>query len=106
LQGLDQLWFELRNCGRTSGFFELLSYEALLRLAPMVDGLPKVMALTVDLHKDRVEMSPPAARSHALDAAFPDLPSEHRTEPMPPKSDRLMTDSEAAFAKQIFYILE
>ena len=46
-----------------------LRLEALQALALVIDCLPQVAALVVDLHEHLVELSAPAARSHALDFA-------------------------------------
>ena len=37
-----------------------------------------------------------------MNALFPDLRGEHRTEPVPPVPDRLVADVDATFEKQIF----
>ncbi len=36
----------------------------------MVDGPPKIVPLPVDLYENLVEVPPPPARPHSLDAAF------------------------------------
>ena len=48
----------------------------------------------------------PVARPNALNPALPDLGCEHRTKPMPPVSDRLVADLNAALVQQIFNIPE
>ncbi len=70
----------------------------------MIDGPPKVMSLTVDLHEHLVQMPPPPAGFHSGNPPFSDLRRKHRTEPMPPVSHSLMTDIDAAFVQQIFDI--
>ena len=37
-----------------------------------------------------------------MNASFPDLRGEHRTEPVPPEPDRLVADIDATFEQQIF----
>jgi len=44
--------------------------------ADTVDGAPKVVPFAANLHKNLVEVSPPEARPHTLDAAFADFRSE------------------------------
>jgi hypothetical protein len=50
-----------------------LRHEALEHLAFVADGPAEIVALTVDLHENVVEMPSPVARPNALDAAFPDF---------------------------------
>ena len=70
----------------------------------MIDGPPKVVPLTVDLHEHLVQMPAPPAGFHARNPALSDLGREHRAEPMPPVSHRFMADIDAAFVQQIFDI--
>ena len=72
----------------------------------MIDGAPQVVTLAIDLHEDLVEMPTPVAGFHALDPALPDLRSEHRPEPMPPKSDRLVANVDAPLVQQVFDVPE
>jgi hypothetical protein len=37
-----------------------------------------------------------------MNASFPDLRREHRTEPIPPEPNRLMANIDATFEQQIF----
>ncbi len=62
------------------------------------------MPLAVDLHEHLVQMPAPLAGFHARNPPFSDLGREHRTEPMPPKSDGFMADIDAALMQQIFHI--
>ena len=39
-----------------------------------------------------------------MNAPFPDLRGEHRTDPVPPASNRLMTDIDATLEQQIFHL--
>jgi hypothetical protein len=70
----------------------------------MINGPPKIVSLTVDLHENLVKVPLPVARFHPFDPAFPDLVREHRPKTLPPKPDRLMTDFYTAFVEQIFDI--
>lgn len=83
-----------------------LGDKASQHLSFVIDGSPKVMPLTVDLHENLVEMPLPAARSQPLNAAPPDLGCEHRVEPMPPVAHRFMADIDAAFVQQILHVSE
>lgn len=68
----------------------------------MIYGAPQVMAFTIDLHEDLVEMPTPTARPQSLDPAFPDLGGEHRTELVAPTPDGLVADLDAALVQQVF----
>lgn len=83
-----------------------LGHEALKHLAFMVDGAPQVVPLAIDLHEHLLQVPAPAAGAHALDAAFPDLRSEQRAEPVPPKPHRLVADVDAALVQQILDVAE
>lgn len=72
----------------------------------MIHSTPKVIHFAVDLDEHLVQVPPPTARSHALNAAFSYLGSEHRAEPMPPKSNRLVAHIDTALMKKIFDISE
>ena len=71
----------------------------------MIDGTPKIMSLTVDLHEHLVQMPTPMAGFQTLDPPFSDLRSKQWTEPMPPKSNGLVAHVDAAFVQQIFQFL-
>jgi len=59
------------------------------------------MDFAVDLHEDFVQVPAPVQIGSLMDAAFPYLRGEHRTEPVPPEPHRLMPDIDAAFTKNI-----
>jgi hypothetical protein len=46
-------------------------------------------------------MSPPIARPHPFDPAFPDLAREHRAKPVPPEPHRFVANIYAALVEQI-----
>lgn len=81
-----------------------LRAEALQYFDFVIDGPPKVVAFSVHLHKHLVQVPPPAARLHALNAPFSDLGGEHFTEPVPPKSNGLLAHVDAALVEQIFHV--
>jgi hypothetical protein len=98
-----QGFLEEFQCGL---LFARLRHEALELFAFVVDGAPEIVLLTVDLHKDLVEVPLPKARPHALDAAFPDLWSKHGPEPVPPEPHRLVADIDVALVQQILDVAE
>lgn len=67
----------------------------------MIDSLPQIAAFAVDLHEHLVEMPPPVAGPHALDAALSVLSREDRTKAEPPEPNRLVADVDAALVKKI-----
>lgn len=78
--------------------------EAFKHLAFVVHRASKVMHLTVDLNEHLVEMPPPAARAHALDAALSDLDRKNRPKSMPPEPDSLVAYVDSALVQQVFDI--
>jgi hypothetical protein len=68
--------------------------------------LSRVMPFTVELHKHLVEVPLPAAGFLPLDPPLPELRSEHRAKAMPPISDCLVADVDAAFVEQILHVAE
>ena len=83
-----------------------LGDEAFKHLPFVVHRAPQVVPPPIDLHEDLIEMPLPVARSHPLDPALLDLTGEHRTEPMPPKSDCFVADLDAPFMQKILDIPE
>lgn len=65
----------------------------------MVDCPPEVVRLAIDLHENFVDVPPPAAGLHTLDAAFPDLGGKLRTKAMPPISNCLVADIDTSFVQ-------
>jgi len=66
----------------------------------MIHGPPEVVALAVDLHKHLVKVPATVARPHPLDAPFPDLGDEHRSEAQPPGPHGLVAYVDAALAER------
>ena len=62
---------------------------------------PQIVSFAIDLHKDLVQVPAPARIRMVLNAPFPDLRGEHRTEPVPPEPYRLVADIDASFMKKI-----
>jgi len=71
-------------------------------LAFMIDGAPEIMRFTVDPHKHFVEMPSPLRIQSMMNALFPDLRGEHRTEPVPLESHSFVADINATLKQQIF----
>lgn len=73
----------------------------------MIDGPPKIVALTIDLHEDLVDMPLPSRKSAQLLNTTPtDLEGKHWAKPVPPEPDGFMAHIAAAFMQQIFDISE
>ena len=76
-------------------------------LAFMVDGAPEIAEVAVDLHKDLIQMPAPLRiAAHVRHPRLPDLGSEHRTKPVPPKPDRLMADVDPSLGKEILDVAQ
>ena len=65
------------------------------------------MSLTVDLHKDLVEVPAPVGMAaHSRYSLAPDIGCEHRTEAIPPEPHRLMADVDPSLEQQVFDIAQ
>lgn len=62
------------------------------------------MRLAVDPHEDLISMPPPTAVSQRFDPTFLDMAGKLRTEPVPPKLNRLMADIDTALVQLVFHI--
>ena len=80
--------------------------KAFQDLAFVIYSAPEVVPLAIDLHEDLVEMPSPAAGSHALDPALPDLGGKHWTEPVPQEPDCFMADFDTALVQQILNVAQ
>ncbi len=76
--------------------------ENLEHLAFMINRAPKIVRLAIDPDEYLVEVPAPLRKRSMMNASFPDLRGEHRTEPVPPEPDRLVADIDATFEQQIF----
>ena len=65
-------------------------------------SLQKFTAVHSSVCNHFIEMLSPVRIGQLMNAAFPYLRGEHRTEPVPPELHRLMADIDAALAKNIF----
>lgn len=81
-----------------------LRHEALEHFAFVIDGPPEIVPLAVDLHEHLVQVPAPTARTHPRNPTLSDLRRKHRTEPVPPKSHRLMANLDATFVQQVLDI--
>jgi hypothetical protein len=71
----------------------------------VIHGPPKIVRLAVDLHEHLIQMPPPmCARPHSVNPSATDLSCKHRAKSVPPKSNRLMADVDAAFVQKILHI--
>ena len=100
------------KCLMSGKFNQILAcYQEVLPLfldgkAILIDGPPQIMLLAVDFHEDLVQVPPPAARSHPVDTAFPDLSCKHWAEPKPPVANGFVAHIDAALVQQIFDVLQ
>ena len=79
-----------------------LGDDAFQHLALVINSPPKVVSHAVDLHVDFVQVPLPlTASAHRLDPLASDLGGEHRTEPVPPVSHRLVTDLDTPLMQEI-----
>jgi len=73
----------------------------------VIYSAPQVVRFAVDLHENLVQVPLPIRMRTNLLNPFPsDLGRKHRPKPVPPETDRLMTDIDAAFVQQIFDVPE
>jgi hypothetical protein len=71
----------------------------------VINGSPKVMRLSVDLHEDLIQVQLPVRiRSHPTDPVSSDLSSKHRTKSVRPKPNCFMADLNATFVQKIFHV--
>src|SRR5277367_975715 len=70
-------------------FVSLRGDHRLQNPALMIDSPPEIAELAVDLHEDLIQMPAPSDEpAHVRNPLLRDLRREHRTKPVPPKSDR------------------
>ena len=81
-----------------------LGHVALQDIAVAVNGPPKEVHFSVDLHEHLVQMPTPPDRFHPGDPVFSAPGCEHLAEPMPPISHSVIADFDAAFMQQILDI--
>jgi hypothetical protein len=79
--------------------------EAFQDLPFVIHGAPKIVRLAVDLHEHLIQVpSPIRTCAHLADPFLADLYGKQQTKTVPPKSNRLIADVEAAFVQKIFHI--
>jgi hypothetical protein len=63
----------------------------------VIDGAPKVMRHSVDLHKDLIEVPAPLfAITHSIHPLASEFRGKHRTEPVRPVANRFVADLDSA----------
>ena len=69
----------------------------------MINSAPKIMRLTVDLHKHLIDVPAPVAIAAELDlSALSDLIGEHWSKPVLPEPHRLMANIDTVLEENIF----
>ncbi len=63
---------------------------------------PEIMRLSIDPDEHLVQVPMSLRKRPMMNAPFPDLRGEHRTEPVPPETHRFVADIDATFEQQIF----
>jgi len=63
----------------------------------VIDSTPEVVRVAIDPHEHLVQVPTPVRIRIMMNSTFPDLGFKHRAEPVPPESDRLVADVDAAF---------
>ncbi len=90
-----------------SAFVSSLRDNALKHLAFVIDGPPKIVPLTVDLHENLVDMPLPWRECTQLLHTPPtDLRCKHRAKPVPPEPDGLVADVDASLVQKVLDIAE
>jgi hypothetical protein len=88
---------EFQGCLAITAFRDI----ALQDFPFVIDRSPKVVGLSVDLHENFVQVPLPVRiRPQLLHPLSPDLGSKHQAESVPPKSNRLMADVDAALMQK------
>jgi len=73
----------------------------------MINGSPKVIRCAINFHENLVEMpSPVRTRDWTGGSSFPDLCGKQKTEPVPPKADRFVTNIDATFMQKVLNITQ
>ncbi len=77
-----------------------LGRENLEYFAFVINGPPKIVCLPIDLDKHLVQVPSPPGKRPMLNASFPDLAGEHRTEPVPPKPHCFVADIDTTLEQE------
>lgn len=67
----------------------------------MIDRPPEVVSFTVNLREHFVEVPPPAAKAHALDAALADFGRKLGPKPVAPEPHGFVADIDATLVQQV-----
>ena len=70
-------------------------------LAFVIHGAPQIVHLSVDPHEYLVQVPSPLRKQPMMNPPLPDLCREHRTEPVPPETHRLVADVDATLEQEI-----
>ena len=80
---------------------------AFQNLAFMINGTPRVMRHSINLHKNLIQMPLPVRTgAHPADPVSPDLSSKHRAKSIPPVPHRFVTDVDASLVQQVLDVSE
>ncbi len=98
---LHQFPEEFQCCG----FVSALRDDSFEHLSFVINGTPKVVSLTIHLHKNLVHVPLPFRECpQLLNTLSSDLGGKHRAEPVPPVADGFVADVDASLVQQVFDI--
>jgi hypothetical protein len=72
-----------------------------VHLTFVIDRSPQIMRLAVDPNENLVQVPAPVRIRMMMNPSLADRSSEHRAEPVPPETHRLVAHVDAAFEQQI-----
>ena len=72
----------------------------------MINRAPQVMRLAVDPNKHLIQVPAPVRIRTMMNPPLPDLRSEHRAEPVPPETHRLVADIDATFEQHVLNLAQ
>jgi hypothetical protein len=99
---LQRFAHEPQSCRFIAGFGDV----AFQHLTLVIHCAPQVVRLAVDLYVDLIEVPPPVAESpHAADQPL-DVSSEHRPEPVPPKTNSLVANVDPALEHEVLDVTQ
>jgi len=67
----------------------------------VINGTPEIMRLAIDPDENLVQVPAPVRIPTVMNASFPDLHGEHRTETVPPETHSLVADIDATLKQQV-----
>jgi hypothetical protein len=83
-----------------------LRHEAPEHVTFLVDSASEVVVISVDLHKDLVQVPAPVARAQARKPTLSDLRRKHRSEPVPPEPGGPIADVDPSHVQQVLAIAQ